>query len=111
MNAVQHFRNEDHDRARREWLAEQVAHLLCCEDADRVPFFSHRPSGSLLRVEGFADRLMEYLGDIDNGSECFVVQCLLAVGRGDTEQAKAIYDANLRSYINEFAEKVIEEAA
>ncbi|MCY1545056.1 hypothetical protein D9M68_809770 [compost metagenome] len=54
---------------------------------------------------------MEYLGDIDNGSECFVVQCLLAVGRGDTEQAKAIYDANLRSYINEFAEKVIEEAA
>ncbi|MNZ87363.1 hypothetical protein D3C78_1062170 [compost metagenome] len=110
MNAIQHFRNEERDQARREWLAEQVERLLRCEDADRVQFFSHRQAGSLLRVEGFADKLMEHMGDVDNGPECFVVQCLLAVGRGDYKKAEAIYDANLRSYINEFAEKVIEEA-
>lgn len=92
------------DSGDNEWLAAQVGQLLNGNDADGVNFFGFRISGTIKHVPGFADRLMEELGDIDPGRECFVVQCLLAVGRGDHELAAAIYENHLRVGIDEFAE-------
>ena len=111
MKATDHHRMEEDILKRREWLTEQVDRLLACEDADHLKFFttSKRMLGYTLNAPGFADRLMEQLGDIDNGAECWVVQCLLAVGRGDAEQAALIYDKYLREGINAFAEKLILE--
>lgn len=111
MNAYAHFKAEEADLLRREHLTDQVEKLLRCEDADNVKFFGFRIPGTIKHTNGFADLLMEELGDIDPGRECFVVQCLLAVGRGDHEQAAAIYDKYLRAGINEFAETVIQERA
>ena len=110
MNATEDGKNYDQDVARREWLTEQVNLLLKCEDADNVKFFSSRLAGSPLRFEGFADRLMEQLGDIDNGPECFVVQCLLALSQNDAEKAQRIYDQYLHRGIVEFAEQCVQGA-
>lgn len=111
MKAIDHHRDEERRQARREYLTEQVELLLAGEDAQDVKFFSYRPAGRFASyIEGFADKLMEQLGEIDRGIECWVVQCLLAVGRGDLEQAALIYDKYLRTGINEFAEKLVLEA-
>lgn len=99
------------DSGANEWLTEQVGKLLKGNDADGVSFFGYRISGTIKHVPGFADRLMEELGNIDPGRECFVVQCLLAIGRGDHELADAIYENHLRAGINEFAEQCILESA
>mgnify|MGYP001102544656 CR=1 FL=1 len=111
MNAIQHHRIEERCLAQSDWLSAQAGQLLKGNDADGVSFFGYRISGTIKHVPGFADRLMEELGNIDPGRECFVVQCLLAVGRGDHDLAAAIYENHLRAGIKEFAEQCIQENA
>ena len=100
---------DDSDCERGLHIAEQVGKLMRCEDADTIKFFSQR--FRIPMIPGFADKLYEQLGDIDKGPECWVIQCLLAVGRGDHELAEAIYENHLREPFNEFAEKCILERA
>ncbi|MDG9858449.1 hypothetical protein N7403_31755 [Pseudomonas nitroreducens] len=97
------------DSGAREWLTAQVSQLLKGNDADGMPFFTQR--FQIPAVRGFCDRLYENLSDIDAWPESFVIQCLLAVGRGDHEMAAAIYENHLRAGINEFAEQCIQESA
>lgn len=109
MNAIQHHRIEERCLAQCDWLSVQVGKLLKGNDAECVPFFSRR--FQIPATQGFCDKLYENLADIDQWPESFVIQCLLAVGRGDLEQAAAIYENHLRAGINEFAEKCVQEAA
>lgn len=99
----------DFDTSYQEQLTEQVGKLLRCEDADNIAFFSKRYG--FTRTKGFAELMTERLADIDNGPECFVLQCILAVLRGDNELASAICENHFRTGITEFAEKCILERA
>ncbi|AMO78061.1 hypothetical protein [Pseudomonas citronellolis] len=107
MNAVQHFKAEEEDSLRREYLTEQVAQLLKGNDADNVLFFTKtRPQV----VQGFADAVMELLGEL-GGRECPVVQILIALEQDKPELASAIYHARLREHIVALAEQIIQERA
>lgn len=107
MNAVQHFKAEEEDSLRREYLTEQVAQLLKGNDADNVLFFTKtRPQV----VQGFADAVMELLGEL-GGQECPVVQILIALEQDKPELASAIYHDRLREHIVALAERVIQERA
>ncbi|WP_275628981.1 hypothetical protein [Pseudomonas sp. 273] len=107
MNAVQHFKAEEEDSLRREYLTEQVAQLLKGNDADNVLFFTKtRPNV----VQGFADAVMELLGEL-GGRECPVVQILIALEQENQELASAIYHARLREHIVALAEQIIMERA
>lgn len=99
----------DLDTRDNEYMADQVDKLLRCQDADNIAFFSKRYG--FTRTQGFAELMSERLSDIDNGPECFVLQCVLAVLRGDSELASAICENHLRAGITEFAEKCIMERA
>lgn len=97
----------DFDTSANEYLRDQVDRLLKGNDADNVLFFTKtRPQV----VQGFADAVMELLGEI-GGRECPVVQILIALEQDNKELASAIYHTRLREHIVALAEQIIQERA
>ncbi|SEC26272.1 hypothetical protein SAMN05216178_4018 [Pseudomonas saponiphila] len=70
--------------------AAEVAQVLAME-SELVPFFDKRATRSHGHISGFALNASEAMAQAA-GHECFDVQLALAVGAGNYELARAIFD-------------------